>query len=193
MVSKKISKKYEDFEESNKETEEIEVKRKSKKNIVIEDSTDDEELEKPKIAKNKKPYVQTEARKLAFEKALETRKKNIELKKQLKQVEEDKIKKLKDMATEKKKKKIEKIKKEIEEYSSESESEKETIIIKKKKKKPVKKIIYESDSSDDNDSETEPIKNRKHKPINVTVNNITQPPQPQPIKRIGRNIPSGFV
>ena len=78
MVNKKLSKKIIDIEESDLSEQEIEdiqeVKRKPKKEIVNEIESDDE-IEKPKKGKEKKPYVQTEARKLAFQKALENRKK----------------------------------------------------------------------------------------------------------------------
>ena len=73
---------------------------------------------KPKTkVKEKKQYVQTEARKKAFERALQIRKQKVEERKKLKQLEQDKINKLKEQHDSKKKKKIEKLKKEVEEIT----------------------------------------------------------------------------
>ena len=118
-ISKKIIlEKIEDNEESSSSDESIE----NVKQVIT----------KPK--KEKKPYVMTEARKLAFEKARETRAKNILLNKELKEKEQEHIKTLKEQVKIKKSKKIEKLSNEIKQIS-ESDSDEEEVIIKKKKPK----------------------------------------------------------
>ena len=66
-----------------------------------ENSSSDESIEDvkeviSKTKKEKKPYVMTEARQKAFEKARETRAKNILLNKELKEKEQEHIKTLKE-------------------------------------------------------------------------------------------------
>jgi len=85
---------------------------------------------KEKSVKQKKEFVMTEARKLAFEKARAKRAENLKLKQELKQKEVEHVTALKEKAKEKKEKKIKKLEKEIKEISS-SESEEEVIIKKK--------------------------------------------------------------
>ena len=80
MVKKLLPKKDEDIKESETEPEEIEeIKtkpKKSKKQIIIsESSSDSEELEKK--PKRKVYYIQTEARKQAFEKARKVREEKV--------------------------------------------------------------------------------------------------------------------
>ena len=85
MVEKLLPKKDEDIKESETELEEIEVIKtkinKSKKEIIIsESSSDSEKLEKkPKRNVN---YIQTEARKQAFEKARKVREEKVSKRKQ---------------------------------------------------------------------------------------------------------------
>ena len=58
----------------NEDSEHIYKFATKKKTEIDFDESDD--IEKPKKLNEKKPYVQTEARKLAFQKAIENRKKN---------------------------------------------------------------------------------------------------------------------
>ena len=138
MSNKKLLKKIEDVEdiyENESENEEeprkhkIKIKKKVIKSHDSESESNDEKIEKPKKKSN---YIQTPARKAAFEKAIQKRNENSLLRKQLKEAESEKIKKLKDTLKSKQERKINKIKKQVEEISSDSEVE-EKIIIKKKK------------------------------------------------------------
>ena len=138
---------------------------KSKKIEVIEnieDKTDDEssiELKPAKVIdeklkKERKPYVMTEARKLAFEKAREKRDENIKLRKAQQKQLHDEQEAIKNAVIEKRNRNlIKKNKKEIkkiiqnEDLLSSSSSDEEEIIV--KKKHPKKKVIYiESESEE---------------------------------------------
>ena len=192
MTKKKIIKKVEELEEINSDEEEIEIKPKKLNKIknILPNYSDDEEDNKIEKPKRKTNYVLTDARKKAFELAIIKRNENIQLRKQLREAENNKLIKLKEELKNKQIKKINKIKKQVEEIS---ESEEEEIII-KRKKKPKKKIIIQEESESESEIEDKIIKTKKEKPINVTVNNITQPIQQQPTRRINnRNLPSGFV
>ena len=151
-------------------------KKKLIKKEVIQDyeSSDDDQIELPKKEIKKKPFVMTEKRKESLAKMLAARKEKVNARKEIKQLEQEKIKKLKDDLKKKQEKKINKLKKEVETISD-VESEEEQIIIKKaKKKKPKKKIIVISESESESESEEEQIvkkKSKKKEPINVTINN----------------------
>ena len=153
-------------------------KKKSIKKEVIEQdyesSSSDDEIELPKKEIKKKPFGMTEKRKESLAKMLAARKEKVNARKEIKQLEQEKIKKLKDDLKKKQEKKINKLKKEVETISD-VESEEEQIIIKKaKKKKPKKKIIVISESESESESEEEQIvkkKSKKKEPINVTINN----------------------
>ena len=107
---------YTDSESVSSESDSVDVisipKRKSK-------------LEKPK---EKKPYVMTDARKAAFERAKAKRDENIKINKELKEKEAQHIKMLKEQEKLKKQKKISKLESKIKQIS---ESEEEEIIVKK--------------------------------------------------------------
>jgi len=140
---------------------------KSKKIEVIEnieeDKTDGEssiELKPAKVIdeklkKERKPYVMTEARKKAFEKAREKRDENIKLRKAQQKQLHDEQEAIKNAVIEKRNRNlIKKNKKEIkkiiqnEDLLSSSSSDEEEIIV--KKKHPKKKVIYiESESEED--------------------------------------------
>ena len=118
--------------------------------LQTDESSSDSNDEVIKEKKPRKPFVMTEARKQAFEKARQKRDENLRLKKELRDRENEHIQLLKDKAKNKKEKKLNKLEKEIKAMSSESESEEEQIIVKKKKpKNKKKKIVYVSDSDDD--------------------------------------------
>ena len=85
------------------------------------------------IKKEKKPYVMTEARKIAFEKARMKREENLKLKKELKEKEQEHIKLLKEKATNKKQKKIQKLNKEIEESIEDLQLHEKTLELHQKK------------------------------------------------------------
>ena len=122
-----------------------------------ESSSDDDQIELPKKEIKKKPFVMTEKRKESIAKMLAARKEKVNARKEIKQLEQEKIKKLKDDLKKKQEKKINKLKKEVENISD-VESEEEQIIIKKaKKKKPKKKIIVISESESESESEQEQI------------------------------------
>ena len=140
------------------------MKNKKIENIVQveEDKTDSEssiELKQPKIIeekpkKERKPYVMTEARKEAFEKARLKRDENIKLRKAQQKQLQDEQEAIKNAVIEKRNRNlIKKNKKEIkkiiqnEDLLSSSSDEEEIIV---KKKHPKKKIIYiESESEED--------------------------------------------
>ena len=140
-----------------------------------ESSSSDDQIELPKKEIKKKPFVMTEKRKESVAKMLAARKEKVNARKEIKQLEEEKIKKLKDDLKKKQEKKINKLKKEVETISDVESEEEEQIIIKKaKKKKPKKKIIVISESESESESEQEQIvkkKSKKKEPINVTINN----------------------
>ena len=146
-----------------------------KKEVIEQDyESSDDEIELPKKEIKKKPFVMTEKRKESVAKMLAARKEKVNARKEIKQLEQEKIKKLKDDLKKKQEKKINKLKKEVETISD-VETEEEQIIIKKaKKKKPKKKIIVISESESESESEQEQIvkkKSKKKEPINVTINN----------------------
>lgn len=161
----------------------------------VESSSDDEstesEQEEPihqpvvvqqKPQKQKRNYVMTDARKLAFEKAQQKRAENIALRKQLKEKEQAEFEKIKQekeakkAKKEAKKKELELKKLELLSDESEVEEEEEEQIIVKKKKKPAKKkvIIYISD--DEQDEKNIIIVNKLDSKPQI-------PPQPQKPKR----------
>ena len=146
-------------------------KKKLIQNEVIEkdyeSSSSDDQIELPKKEIKKKPFVMTEKRKESLAKMLAARKEKVNARKEIKQLEQEKIKKLKDDLKKKQEKKINKLKKEVETISD-VESEEEQIIIKKaKKKKPKKKIIVISESESESESEEEQIVKKKVKKKNL--------------------------
>lgn len=152
--------------------------------------SDDSEITKPKsIAKEKKPYVLTPARKAQFEKARQIRDENREQRKQDKDadikihddIKNDLIRKKELKAIRKKTREM----KAIVDKSSEISSDEE-IIIKTPKTKPPKpptykkKVVYESSSSESSDesSDEEVVqKKKKHYPPPSTPR--SKKPQPQ--------------
>ena len=144
-------------------------KKKLIKNEVIEQDyeSSDDQIELPKKEIKKKPFVMTEKRKESLAKMLAARKEKVNARKEIKQLEQEKIKKLKDDLKKKQEKKINKLKKEVETISD-VESEEEQIIIKKaKKKKPKKKTIVISESESESESEQEQIVKKKVKTKNL--------------------------
>ena len=126
------------------------------------DSDSENVLEKPKITKERKPYIMTEARKANMEKMRLARNVNVEKRRELKQVDDDKKNAEKDLAdkmlekktkkTQKQTKAIKTIQAELSESESESEVEIKEKIVKKPKKKVVKrtkKLVCDSDSESD--------------------------------------------
>ena len=114
----------------------------------IEESSSSEE-EPAKIEKTKKPYVMTEARKAAFEKARIARADNIARRKQVKEKEVNELTKFKEEKIKKKTMKEKQKEEQIAKLEESSSSEDEPIIVKKKKTKK-KKVIYISEDDDDN-------------------------------------------
>lgn len=127
-----------------------------------------------KVKPEKKPYVLTEARKLAFEKAKIARAENCAKRKILKEKELNDINKMKEAKKQKKNLKAEK-KKQLELADTDSSSDEEPIIVKKKKSK--KKVIY---ISDDEAGEKNIIIVNK---IDSKRNNQPVPQTPVPKKR----------
>jgi hypothetical protein len=139
------------------------MKSKKIENIVQVEEDNDEssiELKSKEIIdvptkKERKPYVMTEARKQAFEKAREKRDENIKLRKAQQKQLQDEQEAIKNAVIEKRNRNlIKKNKKEIkkiiqnEDLLSSSSSDEEEIII--KKKHPKKKVIYiESESEEE--------------------------------------------
>jgi hypothetical protein len=117
---------------------------------IPSESSSSPEQEKETISKNqRKPYVMTEARKEAFEKAKLKRAENLKIKQELKAKELEHLNKLKEMAKSKKIKKIEKLESEIKNISDSDDTKEEIIIAKKKRaKKPRKQVVYVSDSDE---------------------------------------------
>ena len=132
------------------------------KNEIIEEISDNDssiELKEEKVndtkpKKERKPYVLTDARKEAFEKARLKRDENIKIRKAQQKQMEDELNQIKQEVVDKRNKRlIKKNKNEIkkiiknEDLLSSSSDEEEIII---KKKHPKKKIIYiESESEDE--------------------------------------------
>lgn len=114
-----------------------------------DDSSDSDSSESivKKVEKIRKPYIMTEARKAAFEKARLTRSDNIARRQAVKEKETNEIVKLKEdkinIKITKEKQKAYEIAK-LEEESSDDEP-----IIVRKKKSSKKKVIYISDEEDD--------------------------------------------
>ena len=82
-------------------------KKKSIKKEVIEqeyESSSDDQIELPKKEIKKKPFVMTEKRKESIARMIEARKQKINARKEIKQLEQEKIKKLKDDLKKKQKK-----------------------------------------------------------------------------------------
>ena len=140
-------------------------KKNSIKKEVIEkdyESSDDDQIELPKKEIKKKTFFMTEKRKESIAKMLAARKEKVNARKEIKQLEQEKIKKLKDDLKKKQEKKINKLKKEVENISDvESENEEQIIYKKAIKKKPKKKIIVISESESESDSEQEQIVKKK--------------------------------
>ena len=139
-----------------------------------ESSSSDGQIELPKKEIKKKPFVMTEKRKESVARMIEARKQKINARKEIKQLEQEKIKKLKDDLKKKQEKKINKLKKEVETISDvESDNEEQIIYKKAIKKKPKKKIIVISESESESDEEPQIVKkkSKKKEPINVTINN----------------------
>ena len=134
-----------------------------KKEVIEQDyESSDDEIELPKKEIKKKPFVMTEKRKESLAKMLAARKEKVNARKEIKQLEQEKIKKLKDDLKKKEEKKNNKLKNEVETISDVDSEEEEQIIIKKsKKKKPKKKIIVISESESESDSEQEQIVKKK--------------------------------
>jgi hypothetical protein len=101
-----------------------------------------------KIEKTKKPYVMTEARKKAFEKARLTRAENIARRHAVKEKEINEIVKLKENKINIKITKQKQKEAEIAKLQEESSEDEEPIIVRKKKSNK-KKVIYISDDEDD--------------------------------------------
>ena len=116
------------------------------KTDVEEESSSEEPA---KIEKTKKPYVMTEARKAAFEKARIARADNIARRKQVKEKEVIELTKFKEEKIKKKTMKEKQKEEQIAKLEESSSSEDEPIIVKKKKTKK-KKVIYISEDDDDN-------------------------------------------
>ena len=84
-------------------------KKKLIKKEVIEqeyESSSDDQIELPKKEIKKKPFVMTEKRKESVAKMLAARKEKINARKEIKQLEQEKIKKLKDDLKKKQEKKL---------------------------------------------------------------------------------------
>jgi hypothetical protein len=139
--------------------------------IIDENEEVKDTLELPK-KKRVVNYVQTDARKEAFEKARLTRKANIELK----QKEKDELEKLKQIEVKDKilkkaaqiQKKELKEKKVIEKYidPDSSDSEPEIIIQKVKKNKRKKVIVVQDEYTDDEPEVRQPIKTYNRRVVN---------------------------
>ena len=84
-------------------------KKKLIKKEVIEEyesSSSDDQIELPKKEIKKKPFVMTEKRKESIAKMIAVRKEKINARKEIKQLEQEKIKKLKDDLKKKQEKKL---------------------------------------------------------------------------------------
>ena len=83
-----------------------------KKEVIEQDyeSSDDDQIELPKKEIKRKPFVMTEKRKESVAKMIAARKEKVNARKELKQLEQEKIKKLKDDLKKKQEKKINKLK-----------------------------------------------------------------------------------
>ena len=78
-----------------------------KKEVIEQDyESSDDEIELPKKEIKKKPFVMTEKRKESLQKMLAARKEKVNARKEIKQLEQEKIKKLKDDLKKKQEKKI---------------------------------------------------------------------------------------
>ncbi len=153
-------KKIEEIEENGNESDDqIELK---KETIVVETPV-----------KERKPYVMTEARKQAFEKARQKRQENIDIRKKQQQQLIDEQEAIKQAVLEKRnrqliKKNKKEIKKIIQNEDLLSSSSDEEIII--KKKHPSKKKVYVIEE----DEEKEPQKVNKPLPIQQPPRRIIQ-------------------
>ena len=138
------------------------------------ESSDDDQIELPKKEIKRKPFVMTEKRKESVAKMIAARKEKVNARKELKQLEQEKIKKLKDDLKKKQEKKIIKLKKEVETISDVESEEEEQIIIKKLKRKNLRKELlqYLKVNLNLNLNKNKLLKKSKKKePINVTINN----------------------
>jgi len=129
----------------------------------------------------KKPYIYTEARKAAFERARKareemtnTKKEIIETKKQLREVKKEKLSKLKDAVVVEVKKK-EKLEKKLQPSSDEESDHPPIEKPRKKKAKKVKQVMYYSSDST-SDSSDDDSGRRSRKPLNVVVNTQAHEP-----------------
>ena len=137
------------FLQSNTKTD-IEDARNSRSfDANLRESSSSEDEEPAKIEKTKKPYIMTEARKAAFEKARIARADNIARRKQVKEKEVNELTKFKEEKIKKKTMKEKQKEEQIAKLEESSSSEDEPIIVKKKKTKK-KKVIYISEDDDDN-------------------------------------------
>jgi hypothetical protein len=158
--------------ESETETEVLPPPKTRKTRSVVVTISDGEEdaAAEPKF-RPRKPYVLTEARKMAFEKMKRVRAENLEKKRLLKE-QAGEVKEAK--------KEIKKSqKRETVRETSESEPEEEVVVVRKKKSKPKpkRKIIIESDSESESETET------------VTVVRKSKPKQPREPKEPKEKLP----
>ena len=110
-----------------------------KEDVVEEQESSDDEVIEKKTAKEKKPYVLTQARKEQFEKARMIRQEKLNIAKAEKESKQNEIKnlelELKDKQDKKVNKKKDKIIQRIEAEETSDEEEEEEIIVQKPKKK----------------------------------------------------------
>jgi hypothetical protein len=134
--------------ESETETEApVPPKNRKTRSVVVTISDGEEDVAEPKF-RPRKPYVLTEARKMAFEKMKRVRAENLEKKRLLKE-QAGEVKEAK--------KEIKKSqKRETVTVESEEEPEEEVVVVRKKKSKPKpkRKIIIESDSESEPETVT---------------------------------------
>jgi len=156
------------------------VQIKKKKAIIVHVTDDEDELNGQKKFRPRKPYVLTEARKKAFEKARAVRDMNIRKRQEAKQ-QEDEVKQLRKQQRETKKATQ---KKAVAEAEAESEAEAEVVVVKKPKKKAKStRIVIESES--ESEAETIVVKRRskakakpKKQPASPETTYTYQPMQP---------------
>jgi len=140
----------------------------------MESSDDEHNIEKPK-QKSKAPYVMTEKRREAFQKAVEQKKINALARKEAKDKELEVFEKEKAAKIEKKKaKEFGKFKKQLAELETSSDEE---IVVKKSAKPKKKKVIYI-------DEEEEPEKNiviinKMETPKHIPTTSQALPPKPR--------------
>ena len=169
----KIETESEYFTSSESEEEDIEPRK-----IILEKQK--MKGKKEKEVKEKKPFVMTDARKQAFEKAKATRDENIKINKEIKEKEKEELVLLKQMAKNTKLKKLSKLKKVIEQHVTSEDEEEEEIIYKKKKPSKKKKVVYISDSDEEYEKPDKKnviiINNGKTEDIKAKPRIIPRPP-----------------